>query len=68
VTAADGSFDSGILDAGGTFQHTFLEAGTFAYACRLHPEMQGSVIVDPSLPAVSPLPEAPPGPSPSAGA
>ena len=67
ATAADGSFDSGILDAGGTYQHTFLEPGTFAYACRLHPEMQATVVVDPSLPAVSPLPGAPAGASPSAG-
>lgn len=63
VTAADGSFDSGILDVGGRFQHTFLEPGTFAYACRLHPQMQGTIVVDRSLPAVSPLP----GPSASAG-
>ena len=64
VTAADGSFDSGILDVGGRFQHTFLDAGTFAYACRLHPQMQATVVVDASLPAVSPMP----GPSPSAAA
>lgn len=66
VTAADGSFDSGILDVGGTFQHTFLEPGSFAYTCRLHPQMQATVVVDPSLPAVSPLPGASAGPSPSA--
>jgi plastocyanin len=64
VTAADGSFDSGILDVGGRFQHTFLDAGTFAYACRLHPQMQATVVVDASLPAVSPMP----GPSTSAAA
>ena len=58
VTADDGSFDSGILDVGGRFQHTFLEPGTFAYACRLHPEMLATVVVDPSLPAVSPAPGA----------
>jgi plastocyanin len=56
VTAADGSFDSGILDVGGRFQHVFLDPGTFAYACRLHPEMQATIVVDPTLPAVSPLP------------
>ncbi len=67
VTAVDGSFDSGILDVGGTFQHTFTDPGTFAYACRLHPDMQASVVVDPSLPAVSPLPGASPGPSASTG-
>jgi plastocyanin len=67
VTAADGSFDSGILDAGGTFQHTFLDAGWFAYVCRLHPDMQGTVVVDPSLPAAAPVSGTPVGPSPSAG-
>jgi plastocyanin len=67
VTAADGSFDSGILDVGGTFQHTFLDPGSFAYACILHPQMQATVVVGPSLPAVSPLPGASAGPSPSAG-
>jgi plastocyanin len=67
VTAADGSFDSGILDVGGTFQHTFLDPGSFAYACILHPQMQATVVVDPSLPAVSPLPGTSTGPSPPAG-
>ena len=42
VTADDGSFDShpncpGMCMAqGDTFQHTFEEAGTFAYHCRVH--------------------------------
>jgi plastocyanin len=63
VTAADGSFDSGILDVGARFQHTFLDPGTFAYACRLHPEMQATIVVDLTLPAVSPLPSAIAGPS-----
>jgi plastocyanin len=67
VTASDGSFDSGILDVGGRFQHTFLEPGTFAYACRLHPEMQATIVVDPSLPAVSALPGSSATASPSAG-
>ncbi|MDQ3881118.1 MAG: cupredoxin domain-containing protein, partial [Chloroflexota bacterium] len=31
VTADDGSFDSGELDTGGTFSHTFTSAGTFGY-------------------------------------
>ena len=41
--------------------------GTFAYACRLHPEMQATIVVDPSLPAVSPLPGSSAAASPSAG-
>jgi plastocyanin len=45
VTADSGSFDSGILAAGGTFSHTFSAAGTFAYHCEIHPDMRGTVIV-----------------------
>lgn len=67
VTADDGSFDSGILDVGGRFEHTFLEPGTFGYVCRLHSQMQGTVVVDPSLSAVPSLPGASSGASPSAG-
>jgi plastocyanin len=45
VTADSGSFDSGILAAGGTFSHTFSAAGTFAYHCEIHPDMRGTVTV-----------------------
>src|SRR5215218_5070255 len=36
VTADDGSFDSGNLDKGATFSHTFDKAGTIAYYCKYH--------------------------------
>ncbi len=45
VTAGDGSFDSGRLDPGEQFTHTFDEVGTFDYHCGFHPEMQASVNV-----------------------
>jgi plastocyanin len=45
VTADDGSFDSGTLDAGGTFSFTFTNAGTVSYHCTIHPNMVGSVVV-----------------------
>ena len=45
VTADDGSFDSGQLDSGATFQQTFDTAGTFSYFCAIHPRMQATVIV-----------------------
>jgi plastocyanin len=45
VTADDGSFDSGDLDQGQTFSHTFEEAGVFSYHCENHPDMMGTVIV-----------------------
>ena len=67
VTADDASFDSDILDVGGRYEHMFLEPGTFAYHCRLHPDMHGTIVVDASLPAVSPLPGSSVAASPSAG-
>ncbi|MGD1838078.1 MAG: cupredoxin domain-containing protein, partial [Nitrososphaeraceae archaeon] len=41
----DGTFDSGFMAAGATFEHTFDEAGTFPYFCTLHPFMTGTVTV-----------------------
>ena len=46
ATASDGSFDSGSLDQGQTFSHTFEAAGTFEYACAIHPTMTGTVTVE----------------------
>jgi len=45
ATANDGSFDTGIMDEGGSGSHTFTEAGTFAYICTPHPNMTGTVTV-----------------------
>jgi plastocyanin len=45
ATAEDGSFDSGRLDQGDSFEQTFNEPGTFAYHCSFHPGMTGSVVV-----------------------
>jgi len=45
VTAADETFDSGILSVGQSFSHTFDEEGTFDYSCMIHPFMQGSIMV-----------------------
>src|SRR5215831_14876392 len=38
-------WDSGILNPGATFSHTFNTKGTFAYYCTLHPWMHGEIIV-----------------------
>lgn len=46
VTANDGAFDSGIFDPGANFSWTFDQPGSFAYACQLHPQMQGTVTVE----------------------
>jgi plastocyanin len=45
ATAQDGSFDTGILTKGQTASHTFSSPGTFAYYCKLHPFMKGTVVV-----------------------
>lgn len=45
VTANDGSFDSGNMNPGATFSHTFTEAGSFAYTCVYHHWMHGTVTV-----------------------
>jgi plastocyanin len=45
VTARDGSFDSGTVEAGAGFETTFERLGTFAYFCQIHPTMRGSVHV-----------------------
>ena len=41
----DGKFDSSILNAGETFEHTFTTAETVDYYCIVHPWMIGSVTV-----------------------
>lgn len=45
ATASDGSFDTGTIAAGGSASHTFTKAGTFAYACSIHPNMHGTITV-----------------------
>jgi plastocyanin len=38
-------FQSGNFSKDGTFSHTFVAAGTFAYFCEVHPSMVGSITV-----------------------
>jgi len=45
VTAVNGSFDSGNLDPGQSFVHTFNTPGTYVYVCIYHHWMEGTVIV-----------------------
>ena len=45
VTADDGSFDSGHVATGTTFQQTFTNAGTFSYHCNIHPSMKATITV-----------------------
>ncbi len=44
-TSDDGAFDSGLIEAGATFEFTFTEAGTFPFHCDVHPSMTGTVTV-----------------------
>jgi plastocyanin len=45
-TSEDEVWDSGTLESGGEFSFTFEEAGTFSYFCKIHPSMNGSVVVE----------------------
>ncbi len=45
VTAADGSFDSGLIASGAVWRYTFSVAGTFDFFCTPHPFMKGTVVV-----------------------
>ena len=45
VTASDGSFNSGNMNAGQSWTHMFTTPGTYNYYCTYHPWMKGTVIV-----------------------
>jgi plastocyanin len=45
VVADDGSFKSDPLGQNATFSQTFDTAGTFTYACGIHPSMKAKVVV-----------------------
>jgi len=43
VTGTD--FDSGDIQPGGEFKHTFATAGSYDYHCSIHPSMTGKIVV-----------------------
>ena len=45
--------DSGVLEPGQTFSHTFAESGEFSYACAIHPQMTGTIRVSAAAAAES---------------
>ena len=45
VTATNKSFDSGLINPGKTWRHTFTKAGTFSFFCTPHPFMKGTIVV-----------------------
>jgi plastocyanin len=50
--------DSGILEPGQTFSHTFTESGENSYVCAIHPDMAGTVRVSAGT-AIASTPTAP---------
>ena len=45
VTAEDGSFNSGTIVEGDTFEQRFDKVKIYTYSCSIHPEMKGTIIV-----------------------
>ena len=45
TVTADGAFDSGNIEPGQSFSHTFTEPGTFTYVCQYHDEMVATITV-----------------------
>jgi len=45
VTSTSGLWDSGEFGPGGVFAVTFVEAGTYDYYCRLHPQQMRATVV-----------------------
>jgi plastocyanin len=45
TTEGGGVLNSGSIDAGANWRHTFSQPGTFSYFCTFHREMKGTVIV-----------------------
>src|SRR6476659_131644 len=43
--ANGGSFDTGTIRGGSSKSVTFSTAGTFAYHCKIHPSMTGTIVV-----------------------
>ncbi len=55
VTDVGGAFDSGNLNSGQKYTHTFTSAGTFNIKCNYHPWMHGTVVVKLGVSMSNPL-------------
>jgi plastocyanin len=49
-----GRFRSAALDTGDKFSFTFTKVGTFQYFCGLHPQMQGTIVVEAATGSAAP--------------
>lgn len=66
--APDGQFDSGVVNAGGTFAATFSTPGAYPYFCGVHPAQMSGTVVVAALPGGTPTPGPTPRPTPRATA
>ena len=46
TATAKGTFDSGSIAAGATWQYTAAKKGRFDYVCAFHPTMKGTLVVE----------------------
>jgi plastocyanin len=46
ASADGGAFDSGNLDQGQSYSHTFTQPGTYSYRCDYHSEMRATIVVE----------------------
>ena len=60
ATADGGAFDTGVLAGGDSGSFTFTTAGTFAYHCKIHPRMTGTITVLDAVAVTTPAPTIPP--------
>lgn len=49
--------NSGPLNQGATFSHTFTKPGTYTYHCAIHPNMTGAIVVGAAASATTPTPK-----------
>jgi amicyanin len=45
VTAVNKSFNSGLIQPGKSYRHTFTKAGRYDFFCMPHPFMKGTIVV-----------------------
>lgn len=45
VTSTTAAFDSGNINSGGVYSHTFTTSGSYAYKCSIHPSMTATIVV-----------------------